>query len=401
MIISDNINKIIEKKIGADINLLGVKNVESAILNGIKKSKAKSIEEYGILLQIDNNIYNSFVEEIIIPKTWFFRNKDSYIYLKNEIIGKWKTEENRVLRVLSIPCSTGEEPYSIASTLFEAGLNKSNFTIDAMDISNNAISFANCGIYPKNHTQIEDVSFINQYIFENGENIYVDDQLKSQISFINANLLDINSLNKKKYDIIFCRNVFIYFTKKAREKVILNLKNLLIKGGLIFTGHAELNIFLNSGFIKTGTKNSFVCSVGKKKKKELKKKKKRELKINIKKAIISKEQINIEKEPTVLTYQMIKSLADIGEYQKAMLLCETYIEEMKPDAEIFYIKGLIHQLQNSMDNAQVNFEKAIYLKPDYYDALLQMSFLMEKKGKLKSAVLFKNRAKRSYKLTGE
>ena len=97
---------------------------------------------------------------------------------------------------------------------------------------------------------------------------------------------------------------------------------------------------------------------------------------------------------------MIKSLADIGDYQKAMLLCETYIEEMKPDAEIFYIKGLIHQLQNSIDNAQVNFEKAIYLKPDFYDALLQMSFLMEKKGKLKSAVLFKNRAKKSYEQTG-
>ncbi len=122
MILTKNIKRTIEHKIGADVQLLGIKSVESAVLKGMKSHGYKSPETYGILLESDKAVYNSFVEDVVVPKTWFFRNRDSFLFLKNKYIKEWKKSNKEVLRVLSIPCSTGEEPYSIAATLFEGGL---------------------------------------------------------------------------------------------------------------------------------------------------------------------------------------------------------------------------------------------------------------------------------------
>ncbi len=410
MILTDKIKNIIERKLGADIDLMGAKSIESAVLSEMKKSKADSIGEFEKLLRIDNDIYNSFIDEIIVPKTWFFRNKDSFLFLKEEVSKELKSNKDYFIKILSIPCSTGEEPYSIAATLFEAGLKKNQFHIDAMDISNKSISIAKNGVYLKKQSYFEEVDYSEKYIFEKDGSIMVDDILKDQITFFNANLLDVFGINNTKYDVIFCRNVFIYLNQKSRNAVITNLKNKLAKNGMLFTGHAEINIFFNCGFIKVDSKNSFVCKIEKRENKKTIIKKIKKVKVDRRKVDFTRvfkektklvETLIEKKDGKFFSLQEIKSFADNGDYKQAMDLCESYLDMKNPNAEIYCIKGLIHQLQNDLDMAQKCFEKAIYLKPYYYDALLHMSILYEKKGSLDQSERFKKRAQKSFSLIGK
>jgi len=420
MILTKNIKRTIEHKIGADVQLLGIKSVESAVLKGMKSYGYKNPETYGILLESDKTVYDSFVEDVVIPKTWFFRNKDSFLFLKNKYIKEWRESNKAILKVLSIPCSTGEEPYSIAATLFEGGLSKEQFHIDAMDISNKAIKFAECGIYLKTHTHMEDVNYSGKFLYKKDNRILVDDILKSQITFSHVNLLNMENISKRKYDLIFCRNVFIYFNDAARKKVIRNLENKLAKDGIIFTGHAELNIFLNAGLKKINFKNIFACREEIIDGEELKPYKRKKI-INKKRIIIDRKTTTVNTNNTnntkiksklkkdeisdvkksesdkreISVFEEIEFYANKEDYVKAMELCNSYIDgNSEPDAEIFCLRGLVNQLQGHFDAAENDFNKAIYLNPESYETLLHMSNLMERKGLMKKAQLFKNRAKR-------
>jgi len=405
MILSDNIKKKIENEIGADVELLGIKSVETAVASEMRANGIKKVKDYINIIDNDYLKFNLLIEKIVVPKTWFFRNKDSFLYLKNNFLLKWRMNKNNFLNVLSIPCSTGEEPYSIAATLIEGGLKKQDFHIDAFDISQKSISIAKKGVYSKRHTHIEDLPYAKGYIHCKEDNYIVDDRLSETVSFKKYNLMNLNK--RKKYDIIFCRNIFIYLNNEAREIVLENLKKILKKEGVIFTGHAEIGIFLNSGFNKVNSKNSFVCKIGDNGNNEnivnkVHVKRKKRIK---KRVVVSNKQLvfrnDIEKDKKVLKNdneellrEKIINLSDSGKYDEAMALCNEYLNKYSLNAEIFCIRGLIYQLKNDFDEAENDFTKAIYLDPYYYEALLHKSNLLTRKGKNEKAEMYRVRAKR-------
>src|SRR5262249_46449070 len=110
--------------------------------------KYNDAEELLLDLKASRKAFDLFLEQVLVPETWFFRYPDAYQYLK-----RWARQQiatRKHLRILSVPCSTGEEPYSIAIALFDAGLTPQQFTIDAADISSNALKKAQAGIYTNN-----------------------------------------------------------------------------------------------------------------------------------------------------------------------------------------------------------------------------------------------------------
>ncbi len=414
MALSSRIKRIIENRIGADIEIIGTKIIEHTVSSEMKKHGASDLLEYEKQLYTDPAVYDSFLEEIVVPKTWFFRNRDAFLYLKDSIVPEWEKTGRKVMKLLSVPCSTGEEAFSLAATLFEAGLRSDQFHIDAMDISRNAIETTEAAVYPKSKTFIEEVAFSGKYIFERDDHYSVDDRLKKQIRFSHINLLDVSEITDHSYDVIFCRNVLIYFNEKTRKKVVINLKKKLVNGGVLFSGHAEMNIFLGFGFVKHESKNTFACRVGKRQPQlerkiiTPKKLKHRIRKLSVhlddpekKKRAKPESPRKMEVKNTEERIREIKSVADNGDYLEAFRLCDAFQQEMKPNAEVYFIQGLIYQQENDFDRAQNLFEKVLYLNPEHYDALMQMSLLMEQKGRVAQSDLFKKRAKRSYRMLNQ
>lgn len=138
------IESLLKQKIGLDANSIGSSTIARAIYQRMADCRISTMAGYLGLLQESPQEWEAFVESVVIPETWFFRERESFNFLKDYVLSEWlANNSNRILQILSVPCSTGEEPYSIAIALLEAGLTAANFRIDAIDISKKACKLPN------------------------------------------------------------------------------------------------------------------------------------------------------------------------------------------------------------------------------------------------------------------
>jgi len=158
------------------------------------------------------------------------------------------------IRVLCAGCSTGEEPYSVAMALFDALKYPRawNVEIVAGDLSESCIKMAAAGYYERERLKGIPPSYAGRYMEKHGKGAIVKDEIKRLVRFCSLNLNDImdgeplpgmksgdKQFDDKQFDIIFCRNVMIYFSTEAQQQLVDTLFRLLIPGGYLFTGDAE------------------------------------------------------------------------------------------------------------------------------------------------------------------
>ena len=143
------------------------------------------------------------------------------------------------IKVLSIPTSTGEEPYSIAIVLNEV-LEKP-FFITGVDIDKNALEKAKKAIYGKRSVAKLPEEYLYKYFEIIDENTFkLKHEIKKKVKFLEGNILDSNFIKKLgKFQYVFCKNLLIYFDKPARIKAVNNLYDIMVEGGYLFLGHAE------------------------------------------------------------------------------------------------------------------------------------------------------------------
>ena len=140
---------LLRKTVGLDVASVGVSLIERAVKQRVIANDLRNISQYADLLQSCEPELQSLVEEVVIPETFFFRYPESFAALR-QIVGEQFLFGTKKLRALSVPCSTGEEPYSIAMTLLDAGLSLERFQIDAIDISAHLLDIARLGIFGGN-----------------------------------------------------------------------------------------------------------------------------------------------------------------------------------------------------------------------------------------------------------
>jgi len=179
-------------------------------------------------------------------KTDFFREPIHFKYLEQYVQNLLINKKDVFLKIWSAGCSSGEEPYSIAMTLnnLMEKTNIFNYTILATDISLRMLSIAKKGIYSFEKIKNLPPELIKKYFLKgiNKEqgNVKIKPELQLKITYRYHNLLDNNNEpDFRSYDIIFCRNVLIYFNKDVQLKVLIKLCNYLKKGGILFIGHSE------------------------------------------------------------------------------------------------------------------------------------------------------------------
>lgn len=242
----DKIINLVETKLGLKSHSMSLIIWKDRIHERMMICHLYTYEEYLSELQASSAEMQALIELMINSETWFFREKRAFDYISHRLNSN---SEGSFLKVLSLACSSGEEPYSIAIALFDAGLAENDFHIDAIDISQREIDQAEMGEYREISFRGKDLNFRDKFFHETSKGWLINDQIKKQVAFYQGNILENeHQFNLHSYDIIFCRNLLIYLDQKAQKDVLNLIKSLLDKEGILFVSSAETEIVRKSDF---------------------------------------------------------------------------------------------------------------------------------------------------------
>jgi chemotaxis protein methyltransferase CheR len=205
---------------------------------------------------------SSIIDILTVNETYFFREQQQLKAFSEEILVELneKNKSRKKLKIWSAGCSTGEEPYTIAMLTNERGdFEDWDVEIHGSDINQRVLQAARKGVYRKISFRTTDLYMKKKY-FTQEDGIYrIQDSLKENVTFSYLNLLDPFKMKfLGKMDIIFCRNVLIYFDNESRKKVIDNMYQRLVDGGYLLLGHAESLMNVSTAFNLKHFKNDMV-----------------------------------------------------------------------------------------------------------------------------------------------
>ena len=183
------IEERLARAIGLDTASVGTHLIKRAVETRMAASGVENLAEYVGLLDGSGEELQALIEEVVVPESWFFRDSRPFEVLCQHARARRACDPSRPpLRVLSLPCAGGEEPYSIAMALIDAGLPPAQFQIDAVDISDRALARARRGVYSLNAFRGPDSSFRTRYFHQGPEGYALDAAVKGTVRFLRGNL---------------------------------------------------------------------------------------------------------------------------------------------------------------------------------------------------------------------
>ena len=407
----------LKARIGLDVASVGEAIIERAVRQRSQAVNAQTPGDYWQYLQSSEDEQQALIEAVIVPETWFFRYPESFATLARLAKARLADiKQMRALRILSLPCSTGEEPYSIAMALLDAGLAPHQFKVQGMDVSPLSVERARRGVYGRNSFRGGDLGFRDRHFTEYGDGYHIADRVREQVRLQVGNLLDPALLaNEASYDFVFCRNLLIYFDQPTQKQVFDVLKALTHVDGVLFIGPAEGSLLGRHGMRSIGVPQSFAFSrhveptpppapVVKPTPAPLPQR--RAAPIPLKPRPFSTVSPNVPPVKVVTTdagdlLSQIATLANEGKSAEARAACERYLSSHPPAAQVFYWLGLLSDVAGSALEAQGYYRKALYLEPQHPQALMHLAALLESQGDSAGARRLQARAARSERADSE
>lgn len=228
--------------------------LEARLQKRLKVLGMKSFEEYAEFIFSpegrDQEMIH-LIDVVTTNKTDFFREPFHFDYLVREVIPELRRTRgvgetsNQPFRIWSAGCSTGEEPYTMAMVLadYAAANHGFRFSILASDICTQVIQKAATAVYSEERTDTIPLSIKKKYLLRSKDRtkslVRIAPELRSCISFKRVNFMDDHFGINEKMDVIFCRNVVIYFDKETQARLMLKFHRQLASGGYLFIGHSE------------------------------------------------------------------------------------------------------------------------------------------------------------------
>jgi len=407
----------LKERIGLDVTSVGPAIIERAVRQRSTVSNAFTADEYWRILQGSRDEQQALIEAVIVPETWFFRYPESFATLA-KLASKRLAEINnlRALRILSLPCSTGEEPYSIAMALLDAGFQPHQFKVEGMDVSPLSVEKARRALYGKNSFRGQDIAFRDRHFTAQNDGFRLSGRVLDQVRLQVGNVLDPALLaNEPPYDFVFCRNLLIYFDQATQQQVFEVLKRLTHVDGVLFIGPAEGSLLGRFGMRSIGIPQSFAFSRHKALEPEpalafVPASLPAPLPVprpvrNVVPAPMNRRpfapvapETPVAKKAGVDVATLlanIASLANEGKSAEARAACESYLRSHEPVAQVFYWLGLLSDVAGNVLEAQGFYRKALYLEPQHPAALLQLAALLQSQGDTVGARRLQERAARS------
>ena len=406
----------LKERIGLDVASVGEAIIERAVRQRSQAVQATTADDYWQQLQRSHDEQQALIEAVIVPETWFFRYPESFATLARLAKARLaEIKQMRALRILSLPCSTGEEPYSIAMALLDAGLAPHQFKVLGLDVSPLSVERARRGVYGKNSFRGADIEFRDRHFNESADGFHISERVREQVRLQVGNLLDPTLLaNEASYDFVFCRNLLIYFDQPTQKQVFDVLKGLTHEDGVLFIGPAEGSLLGRHGMKSIGVPQSFAFS------RHVEPVKPEPVFVPIPAPPPPRSAAALPVKPrpfSTFTAQVvpikappsdaadllsqIATLANEGKSAEARAACERYLSNHPPAAQVFYWLGLLSDVAGSALEAQGFYRKALYLEPQHPQALMHLAALLESQGDSAGARRLQARAARSERADSE
>lgn len=388
--------RLLYETIGLDPASIGLSSIERAVQQRIAACRAAGPQDYMAHLRATPGETQALVEAVVVPETWFFRDPKAFDAVAEH--AKKLTGVDR-LHFLCIPCSTGEEPYSLAMALLDAGIPATRFHIDAIDVSDRVLALARAGIYGRNSFRGCDLEFRDRYFEQTPDGHVLSPAVRACVTFHRGNLLDDTSMARgRAYDAIFCRNLLIYFDAATQHRAILTLGRLLAPHGLFCVGPAETGLLANHDFTHTRISLAFAFRKG------------REVPVPAPKPVHTRPAAVVPILPAkprpapkpaapppaapLPDLDEAARLADEGRIEEAGEICRTSIRQAGASGQAYFLLGLVSDATGDDAAAAAHYRKALYLNPQHHDALLHFSLLTARSGDAGTAQALRERARR-------
>ncbi len=419
------VERLLADRIGLDVASVGEGLIARGVETRMNQLGVRRLEDYQRILLGPSDEVQALIEEVVIPESWFFRDDRPFAAFREFARSGWVVDPSRSpLSVLCLPCAGGEEPYSAVIALVELGLARERFEVVAVDVSERSIRRATAGIYGPNAFRGMNPDLQGRYFdFTAVRGRYLlKSSVRSSVRFEVGNLLDPTLLDKHAgFDVVFCRNLLIYFDESARAKAFSNLDRLTAADGLLFLGHADrADAAPSTRFAPLGDKGSFAyrkrtpnssptpasspTAPSPPKPPAIAPKIRpsdtpgprpeppRPRRVDLQAAKSAPTPAARSDRDEVMTRAL--ALADQGEYGEATRTVRDFLGRGSLDAPAHFLLGIIHQAAGDRPQAELEFGKAIYLDPDHDEALLALSLLARRKGDVAAEAMFRRRAER-------
>lgn len=375
------IQHLIAETCGINPDSLSEKAWDKILRERLESTGSASLAAYHALLLRKEELQN-LVERLTVQEGWFFRDRTAF-----DLLVHAANQKPHALRLLSMACSTGEEPYSMAMALAMANF-PFRFQIDAVDINRSALSTAEKGLFTSHAFRGKSFQGL-EHFFDKSEGLYhIKKEVRTHVSFSYGNICHASFLvGKPLYDIVFLRNVLFYLTPQAQKQVLQNCSKLLAKEGVLLVTPAEAPLVERHGFVQLEKGRSFMWQQP-----------------GIKRGIRRKAELarweapRIEKQedekPTEWNLQDAEELADSGKFIEAEGICRTWIEKNSMDASGHFLLGVIRHARGDEQEAEACFLKTLYLEPFHEAALTYVALLAERRGDINSAERYRRRLKK-------
>lgn len=402
------IEQILNRSMGLDVASIGAPAVARAVQSRMAARQLDQPATYLEQLRASPLELQALVETVVVPETWFFRDREAFAAVAALAAKAWLGNPAKLpMRLLSAPCSTGEEPYSMAMALIDAGLPVERFVIDALDISGQALERARAGVYGKNSFRGGDLGFRDRHFEPAPGGFRIGDAVRASVRFKQANLLADEGVGAAEgYDIVFCRNLLIYFDSDTQQRAIEILRRLLRPDGVLFVGPGEANLLLGAAFASARIPLAFAFRKAAPAPPVLRVAAPRPARAP---AVSAPAPASSRREPfasahprpasaaaaaTRPTIAEIRRLADQGRLIDAARACEEHLRREEPSAEAWRLLGILRDSSGELIGAADCYRKALYLDPADSETLDHLALLLQRQGDAAGAKLVGARALR-------
>lgn len=446
--------ELLRRWIGLDPHSIGEAAIRRAVRLRMLSMGIDDVQTFIRLVETDRTQRDRLVEEVVVAESWFFRDHQVYDHLRRFVAARITARPGDPVRILSAPCAAGEEPYSIAMSLLDAGLQPEQFRIDAIDISRVALSKAQTARYSTNAFRNADSGFRDRWFRMDGGSAVLNESVSRCISFAWANILEESFVTgaidsgRAPYDVVFCRNLLIYLTTDARAAVERSINRLLKEDGIVVLGAAEPAI-LQGNWVADSVGSTFTLRRG----------------VSGERArwpsLAGRSAVPVPRRPkptlsppspapsypapsppppqarpsrlpppadhpaplalpttssdlrcedsgggsatqsVPLILADVNALANARRFSEAIALCESAQRDIGPSAELYFIAGIMHQTSGSLAIAEDCFHKTLYLDAGHDEALLALSLLAEQRGDSGQAAQYRRSALRVVERKGD
>ncbi|HWJ76139.1 MAG TPA: CheR family methyltransferase [Kaistia sp.] len=405
--ISADIERLLRDTIGMNAASVSSSVIEFALKQRMAATQIAEPATYWRLVTESRQELQELINAVVIPETWFFRDREAFAAMVRHL--RANRRPGQPIRILSLPCSTGEEPYSAAMAMFDAGFASSDFLVEGVDVSTRNIAQAERAVFGRNSFRGEDLAFRGRFCEAVPGGYRPVAAVREQVTFRAANLFDVAvPVAPDSYDIVFCRNLLIYFDRTRQERALERLGQILAPGGMLLVGPAESSLPTLCGFVSARMPMAFAflkqsaetvprseATPPPKAKAQLPPRRSAPaVARTIQRPRDIAPHVNTAPDPATTSLAAIERAANAGQLNEAKAAAGQHIDRFGPAAEVYYLLGLAHDAAGEPALAIENYRKTLYLAPDHRETLAHLALLLQRQGDVASARMMNNRLAR-------